>query len=101
MGLFDFFTKRKQKHSVSVDAGKEQNSLLLERLEKVESELLEMKVENKSTDLQVADGKSATTKAKDRYEERQQQMLKPIHDMAAFVIENFEFRHNIVRDLYE
>ena len=101
MGLFDFFTKRKQKHSVSVDAGKEQNSLLLERLEKVESELLEMKVDYKSADSQVAEGKSATTKAKDRYEERQQQMLRPIHDMAAFVIENFEFRHNIVRDLYE
>ena len=101
MRIFDFFTKRKQKHSVSVDAMKEQNSLLLKRLEKVESELLEMKVEYKSTDSQVADGKSATTKAKDRYEERQQQMLRPIHDMAAFVIENFEFRHNIVRDLYE
>ena len=101
MRIFDFFTKRKQKHSVSVDAMKEQNSLLLKRLKKVESELLEMKVEYKSTDSQVADGKSATTKAKDRYEERQQQMLRPIHDMAAFVIENFEFRHNIVRDLYE
>ena len=101
MRIFDFFTKRKQKHSVSVDAVKEQNNVLLERLEKVESELLEMKVDYKSTDSQVADGKSATTKAKDRYEERQQQMLRPIHDMAAFVIENFEFRHNIVRDLYE
>ena len=101
MRIFDFFTKRKQKQSVSVDAMKEQNSLLLKRLEKVESELLEMKVEYKSTDSQVADGKSATTKAKDRYEERQQQMLRPIHDMATFVIENFEFRHNIVRDLYE
>ena len=101
MRIFDFFTKRKQKQSVSVDAMKEQNSLLLKRLEKVESELLEMKVEYNSTDSQVADGKSATTKAKDRYEERQQQMLRPIHDMATFVIENFEFRHNIVRDLYE
>ena len=101
MRIFDFFTKRKQKQSVSVDAMKEQNSLLLKRLEKVESELLEMKVDYKSADSQVAEGKSATTKAKDRYEERQQQMLRPIHDMAAFVIENFEFRHNIVRDLYE
>ena len=101
MRIFDFFTKRKQKHSVSVDAVKEQNNVLLERLEKVESELLEMKVDYKSADSQVAEGKSATTKAKDRYEERQQQMLRPIHDMATFVIENFEFRHNIVRDLYE
>ena len=101
MRIFDFFTKRKQKHSVSVDAVKKQNNVLLERLEKVESELLEMKVDYKSADSQVAEGKSATTKAKDRYEERQQQMLRPIHDMAAFVIENFEFRHNIVRDLYE
>ena len=39
MRIFDFFTKRKQKHSVSVDAVKEQNNVLLERLEKVESEL--------------------------------------------------------------
>lgn len=39
MSIFDFFTKRKQKHSVSVDAEQEQNTLLLERLEKVESEL--------------------------------------------------------------
>lgn len=101
MRIFDFFTKRKQKQSVSVDAVKEQNNVLLERLEKVESELLEMKVDYKSADSQVAEGKSATTMAKDRYEERQQQMLRPIHDMAAFVIENFEFRHNIVRDLYE
>ena len=101
MRIFDFFTKRKQKHSVSLDAVKEQNNVLLERLEKVESELLEMKVDYKSAVSQVAEGKSATTKAKDRYEERQQQMLRPIHDMAAFVIENFEFRHNIVRDLYE
>lgn len=101
MRIFDFFTKRKQKHSVSLDAVKEQNNVLLERLEKVESELLEMKVDYKSADSQVAEGKSATTKAKDRYEVRQQQMLRPIHDMAAFVIENFEFRHNIVRDLYE
>ena len=101
MRIFDFFTKRKQKHSVSLDAVKEQNNVLLERLEKVESELLEMKVDYKSADSQVAEGKSATTKAKDRYEERQQQMLRPIHDMATFVIENFEFRHNIVRDLYE
>ena len=34
MRIFDFFTKRKQKHSVSVDAVKEQNNVLLERLEK-------------------------------------------------------------------
>ena len=77
MRIFDFFTKRKQKHSVSVDAVKEQNNVLLERLEKVESELLEMKVDYKSAVSQVAEGKSATTKAKDRYEERQQQTLKP------------------------
>ena len=39
MRIFDFFTKRKQKHSVSLDAVKEQNNVLLKRLEKVESEL--------------------------------------------------------------
>lgn len=45
MSLFDYFTKRKQKHSVSVDAEQEQNTLLLERLEKVESELRGLKSE--------------------------------------------------------
>ena len=45
MSIFDFFTKRKQKHSVSVDAEQEQNTLLLERLGKVESELRGLKSE--------------------------------------------------------
>ena len=97
MSIFDFFTKRKQKHSVSVDAEKEQNSLLLERLEKVESELVGLRADSDSRKTECKQRDSA----KGRYEERQQQMLRPIHDMAAFVIENFEFRHNIVRDLYE
>ena len=97
MRIFDFFTKRKQKHSVSVDAVKEQNSLLLKRLEKVESELSGLRADSdcRKTECKQRDS------AKDRYGERQQQMLRPIHDMATFVIENFEFRHNIVRDLYE
>ena len=97
MRIFDFFTKRKQKHSVSVDAMKEQTKMVLERLEKVESELsgLQADPNHRKTEGRTRDS------AKDRYEERQQQMLRPIHDMAAFVIENFEFRHNIVRDLYE
>lgn len=97
MRIFDFFTKRKQKHSVSVDAVKEQTKVVLERLEKVESELsgLQADPNHRKTEGRTRDS------AKDRYEERQQQMLRPIHDMAAFVIENFEFRHNIVRDLYE
>ena len=97
MRIFDFFTKRKQKHSVSVDAVKGQNNVLLERLEKVESELIGLRADSdcRKTECKQRDS------AKDRYEERQQQMLRPIHDMATFVIENFEFRHNIVRDLYE
>ena len=97
MRIFDFFTKRQQKHSVSVDAEKEQSSLLLERLEKVESELSGLKADSG----QQKQGRSARESAKDRYEERQQQMLRPVHDMAVFVTDNFEFRHNIVRDLYE
>ena len=97
MSIFDFFTKRKEKHSESVDAVREQNSLLLERLEKVESDLSGLKADP----IQQKQGGSPSGSAKDRYEERQQQMLRPIHDMAAFVMENFEFRHNIVRDLYE
>ena len=96
MSIFDFFTKRKQKHLVSVDAVKEQNNVLLERLERVESELSGLRTDPEQKP--VACHKES---AKDRYEERQQQMLRPIHDMAGFVMENFEFRHNIVRDLYE
>ena len=96
MSIFDFFTGRKQKHSVSVDAVKEQNNVLLERLERVESELSGLR-----TDPEQKPVACHIESAKDRYEERQQQMLRPIHDMAGFVMENFEFRHNIVRDLYE
>ena len=96
MSIFDFFTKRKQKHSVSVDAVKEQNNVLLERLERVESELSGLR-----TDPEQKPVACHIESAKDRYMERQQQMLRPIHDMAGFVMENFEFRHNIVRDLYE
>ena len=95
--IFDFLTKRKQKHLEGVDAVKEQNRLLLERLEKVESELSGMKAESDHQDRAA----SRHDAVMDRYEERQQQMLRPIHDMSAFVMENFEFRHNIVRDLYE
>ena len=97
MSIFDFLTKRKQKCPKGADAVKEQNNLLLERLEKVESVLSGLKADAR---LQANEGKSHDS-AKDRYEVRQQQMLRPIHDMAAFVMENFEFRHNIVRDLYE
>jgi predicted P-loop ATPase len=43
----------------------------------------------------------SNVKTRDRYEERQQAMLRPVHDMAEFVMDNFEFRHNVVRDLYE
>ena len=96
MSIFDFLTKRKQKHLEGVDAVKEQNRLLLERLEKVESELSGLR-----TDPEQKPVACHIESAKDRYEERQQQMLRPIHDMAGFVMENFEFRHNIVRDLYE
>jgi hypothetical protein len=36
-----------------------------------------------------------------RYRQRKQAMLRPIHEMAAFVDSEFEFRHNVVRDSYE
>ncbi len=95
MSIFDFFSKRKQ------------DNLLLERLEKVENELKGVK-EAKAGHASKADNASTADHAdkadhapKGHYKERQMQMLKPIHDMAAFVTENFEFRHNIVRDLYE
>ena len=44
---------------------------------------------------------AAKKDAAGRYAERQQAMLRPIHDMAAFVSSNYEFRHNVVRDIYE
>jgi predicted P-loop ATPase len=92
-----------------VDTEKEQNLLLLERVKQVEAEMERMK--SASTG-QNSNGKSAMTGCKpattgsgkssaERFEERKQAMLRPIHDMAQFVMENFEFRHNIVRDLYE
>lgn len=75
---------------------------MMERLAKVESEISKMKMEEKT--IVADDGKAGSGKpaaARDSYEERKQAMLRPVHDMAAFVMENFEFRHNVVRDLYE
>lgn len=75
---------------------------MMERLAKVESEISKMKMEEKT--IVADDGNSGSGKparARDSYEERKQAMLRPVHDMAAFVMENFEFRHNVVRDLYE
>ena len=97
MRIFDFLTNRKQKRAERANAVKEQNRLLLERLEKVECELSGLKTDPHPQ----KSGAKSHDSAKDRYEERQQQMLRPIHDMAAFVMDSFEFRHNIVRDLYE
>ena len=70
----------------------------MERLKQVECDLERMKAKTESVKEQE---KGSTAKSKNRYEERQQAMLQPVHDMAQFVMENFEFRHNIVRDLYE
>ncbi len=98
MGIFDYFSKKMWRHSESVDTQKEQDDLLLERLKQVECDLERMKAETESVKEQE---KGSTAKSKNRYEERQQAMLRPVHDMAQFVMENFEFRHNIVRDLYE
>lgn len=48
-----------------------------------------------------APARAPKSAAQQRYAERQQSMLRPIHDMAAFVRANYEFRHNVVRDIYE
>lgn len=85
------FFKRLLKHSVNVDAEQGQSQLLLERLKQLECEMEQLK----------SSKKSAASTNKERYEERQQTMLRPVHDMARFVMEKFEFRHNVVRDLYE
>ena len=36
-----------------------------------------------------------------RYEQRREAYLRPIREMAAYVNQQFEFRHNVVRDSYE
>ena len=91
MGIFDFFSEKLRKHPVDVNATDGHEKLLMERLEKVESALNGLK----------AGAVASADKQTCRYEERQQGMLRPIHDMADFVMENFDFRHNVVRDLYE
>ena len=98
MRIFDYFSKKVWRHSKDVNTQKEQENLLLERLKQVECDLERMKAKTESVKEQE---KGSTAKSKNRYEERQQAMLQPVHDMAQFVMENFEFRHNIVRDLYE
>ena len=98
MGLFDYFSNKVWRHAEDVDTQKEQDSLLLERLKQVELDLKQMKTGREPVKEQA---KGSTPTSKNHYEERQQAMLRPVHDMAQFVMENFEFRHNIVRDLYE
>ena len=97
MSIIDYFSKKVWKHSRNEDTQKVQSELLNERLKQVERDLERMKASDKSTK---GNSKPSAT-PKDRYEERQQAMLRPVHDMAQFVMENFEFRHNVVRDLYE
>ena len=98
MGLFDYFSNKVWRHAEDVDTQKEQDRLLLERLKQVELDLKQMKTGREPVKEQT---KGSTPTSKNHYEERQQAMLRPVHDMAQFVMENFEFRHNIVRDLYE
>ncbi len=91
MNMLTIISKMLLKHSGNVDTLQEQNQKLLERLKQLEYEMDQMKL----------GGNSKAPKLKDRYEERQQAMLRPVHDMAQFVMDQFEFRHNVVRDLYE
>ena len=98
MVLFDYFSNKVWRHAEDVDTQKEQDRLLLERLKQVELDLKQMKTGREPVKEQT---KGSTPTSKNHYEERQQAMLRPVHDMAQFVMENFEFRHNIVRDLYE
>ena len=62
------------------------------------SKLVWEHLEGEMDRMKVSTMKSVT---KDRYAERQKSMLRPVHDMAQFVTDNFDFRHNVVRDLYE
>ena len=62
------------------------------------SKLVWEHLEGEMDKMKVSTLKSVT---KDRYAERQKSMLRPVHDMAQFVTDNFDFRHNVVRDLYE
>ena len=67
---------------------------IIDYLSKLVWEHLEVEMDK----MKVSTLKPAT---KDRYAERQLSLLRPVHDMAQFVTENFDFRHNVVRDLYE
>jgi hypothetical protein len=95
--MLELFKKMLQDYTGCNDAKNEEVRLLVERLEKVESEMTAMKGKGGKATGNV--GKTAT--GKDGFEERKLQMLRPIREMAAFVSANFEFRHNIVRDVYE
>ena len=77
---------------------KSENAQLSERLGKLETAMAAIETVRKGTDGASVASAPATP---NRYEERQQTMLRPIHDMAEFVTENYEFRHNVVRDIYE
>ncbi len=107
MSIFDFFFKQEQQLAEPAVATEEQDDLLKERLERVECELNELKSAKAAASKAEAAAKTAaamaeaSAKSKERREGRQQAMLQPIHDMAAFVTEHFDFRHNVVRDLYE
>lgn len=57
------------------------------------SKLVWEHLESEMDKMKVSTMKSVT---KDRYAERQKSMLRPVHDMAQFVTDNFDFRHNVV-----
>lgn len=85
---------------------KEQNDLLSMKVENMENALKAENMESAQKP-QTANGswRSDSEKHKaereERYQERQQSMLRPQQEMRAFVAQTYDMRHNVVTDVYE
>lgn len=98
MKILNFLT-RKMWRNKKDDATPEAHDVLLrERLEKVEGQIARLQATDPAPS---KNRKTEAATARSRHEERQQAMLLPIHDMAQYVMDHYEFRHNVLRDVYE
>ena len=85
---------------------KEQNDLLSMKVENMENALKAENMENaQKTETANGSRRSDSEKHKaereERYQERQQSMLRPQQEMRAFVAQTYDMRHNVVTDVYE
>lgn len=98
MKILKFLTRKMWRNQDGDATPEDHDVLLLERLEKMEGEIARLQAVKPTSGNEL---KPSATSARSRHEERQQAMLLPIHDMAQYVMEHYEFRHNILRDTYE